>query len=315
MSYPNTPTNAPNPQNLEIANIGNTTLGTNENEGLQQAISIVKNNTVLKNIANNIAGLNSNTKQELQNLTSAAPGVIEDLKNKFISKLESEKLQNVIKETSNEFGKRLGILGNAFIINDNPFADVFFSIKSIFDLVLYQFFNILLFVNIIILNIDETVAIDNFKSNISNSNIIDKFLLSILVSAKTVSENVLQYVKNEAFAVIFKHYKTDEKTVDLITKLSTEMIHNTTENFFEIFYKNLNSHKSVKQLQNQPPAPAPAPAPELMASKMIGGKLRKLKTKKQKILKRIQTYLANFHNTNHKYKSKTLKRRRRQRLQ
>ena len=153
MSYPNTPTNAPNPQNLEIANIGNTTLGTNENEGLQQAISIVKNNTVLKNIANNIAGLNSNTKQELQNLTSAAPGVIEDLKNKFISKLESEKLQNVIKETSNEFGKRLGILGNAFIINDNPFADVFFSIKSIFDLVLYQFFNILLFVNIIILNI------------------------------------------------------------------------------------------------------------------------------------------------------------------
>ena len=92
MSYPNTPTNAPNPQNLEIANIGNTTLGTNENEGLQQAISIVKNNTVLKNIANNIAGLNSNTKQELQNLTSAAPGVIEDLKNKFISKLESEKL-------------------------------------------------------------------------------------------------------------------------------------------------------------------------------------------------------------------------------
>ena len=147
---------------------------------------IFKNNTVLKNIANNIAGLNSNTKQELQNLTSAAPGVIEDLKNKFISKLESEKLQNVIKETSNEFGKRLGILGNAFIINDNPFADVFFSIKSIFDLVLYQFFNILLFVNIIILNIDETVAIDNFKSNISNSNIIDKFLLSILVSAKTV---------------------------------------------------------------------------------------------------------------------------------
>lgn len=280
-----------NPQNPDLAN--NTSLG------IQEATDKIKNSNFFTNISkftNNI-GLNSNTNQELQKLSSSEPGVIDNFKNKIISKLENEKIQNIIKASSIEFGKRLGILGNAFIINDNPFADVFFSIKSIFDLVLYQIFNVLLFINIIILNIDETVAIDNFKSNIGKTHILDNFLLSILSSVKNISENVLQSIKNEAFAIIFKHYKTDEKTVELITKLSTEILHNTIHNFFLIFYtSNFNVKTSAKSA-------------ELITPKMMGGKLRKLKTKKQKILKRIKTYLANFHNTNHTYKSKTLKRR------
>lgn len=284
---------------LPISDISTSSLGTTQNQGLQQATNLVKNNNILKKLSNNISGLNSNTNQELQKITSSDNGVIENIKDKIISKLESEKLQNIIKDASNEFGKRLGILGNAFIINDNPFADVFFSVKSIFDLVLYQFFSILLFINIIFLNIDETVAINNFTSNISNSNIIDKFLLSILISVKNLSENFLQSLKNEAFSILFKHYKTDEKTVELINKLSTEIIHNTVYNFYEIFYiSNLNVHKSMSGTSKEP---------ELMPQKMMGGKMRKLKTKKQKILKRIKTYLANFHNT--KQKSKTLKHR------
>lgn len=290
-----------NSQNREFAleNIDNTSLGTNQNEGLQQAVNLVKNHNILKNLTNNhIGGVNSNTYQELQQINSSLPGVIDNFKAKFISKLENEKVQNIIKDTSNEFGKRLGILGNAFLINDNPFADVFFSLKSIFDLVLYEFFNILLFINIIILNIDETVAINSFNSNIKRSNIIDNFLFSMISTVKTFSENILQSLTKEAFAIIFKYSKTDEKTVDLITNLSTEILHNTIHNFFEIFYKNLNSRTSAK---------GPV-AVESMNPKMIGGKLRKLKTKKQKILKRITAYLANFHNTNHKYKSKTLKR-------
>lgn len=291
MNLPNSTQTTINPQNPDLAN--NTSLG------IQEATDKIKNSNFFTNISkftNNI-GLNSNTNQELQKLSSSEPGVIDNFKNKIISKLENEKIQNIIKSSSIEFGKRLGILGNAFIINDNPFADVFFSIKSIFDLVLYQIFNVLLFINIIILNIDETVAIDNFKSNIGKTHILDNFLLSILSSVKNISENVLQSIKNEAFAIIFKHYKTDEKTVELITKLSTEILHNTIHNFFLIFYtSNFNVKTSAKSA-------------ELITPKMMGGKLRKLKTKKQKILKRIKTYLANFHNTNHLYKSKTLKRR------
>lgn len=291
MNLPNSTQTTINPPNPDLAN--NTSLG------IQEATDKIKNSNFFTNISkftNNI-GLNSNTNQELQKLSSSEPGVIDNFKNKIISKLENEKIQNIIKASSIEFGKRLGILGNAFIINDNPFADVFFSIKSIFDLVLYQIFNVLLFINIIILNIDETVAIDNFKSNIGKTHILDNFLLSILSSVKNISENVLQSIKNEAFAIIFKHYKTDEKTVELITKLSTEILHNTIHNFFLIFYtSNFNVKTSAKSA-------------ELITPKMMGGKLRKLKTKKQKILKRIKTYLANFHNTNHTYKSKTLKRR------
>jgi hypothetical protein len=298
MNSQNTTELTSNSQTQEIANIDNSTLATNE--GLQQALNLVKNNNILQKIANNIGVLNSNTNQEIKKIVASAPGVIEDFKDKFISKLEKEKIQNIIKSASIEFGKRLGILGNAFIINDNPFIDIFFSIKSVFDLILYEFFNILLFVNIVILNIDENVAIANFKSNISKSNILDKFLLSILTSVKNLSENVLQSVKNEAFSILFKHYKTDEKTVELITNLSTEVIHNTVHNFFEIFYiSNLNP--SAKANANDTPN-------KLMTPKMVGGKLKKLKTKKQKILKRIKTYLASFHNINHK--SKTLKRRR-----
>lgn len=286
-----------NSQNREFANIDNTSLGTNE--GLQQAIGIVKNNNIFKYFTNNIDGLNSNTNEELQKITSSAPEVIEYLKSKFISKLENEQVQNIIKETSGEFGKRLGIIGNAFLINDNPFADAFFSVKSVFELVLYEFFNILLFINIVVLNIDEAVAINSFNSNIKRSNIIDNFLLTILSSVKNLSENVLQSVKDQAFSTLFKHYKTDDKIVELVNKLSTEIIHNTVHNFFEIFYtSNFNVNANTKKL---------------MAPKMIGGELKKLKTKKQKILKRIKTYLANFHNTNHKYKLKTLKRRRRER--
>lgn len=274
---------------------------TNANQGLQQATNLVKNYNIIKNLKDNINGINSNASRELQKITSFTPNLIENYKDKFITQLESEKLQNIIKDASTEFGKRLGILGNAILINDNPVADAFFSIKSIFDLVLYQFFSILLFINILFLNIDETVAINNFNSNIGLSNVIDKFLFNILSSVKTISENVLQIIKQEAFAIIFTYYKTDERLRILITKLSTEVLHNSIHNFFEIFYKNLNSHKT---------AAAAARAPditELMPQKMMGGKMRKLKTKKQKILKRIKTYLANFHNT--KQKSKTLKHR------
>jgi hypothetical protein len=84
-------------------------------------------------------------------------------------------------------------------------------------------------------------------------------------------------------------------------------------NFFEIIYisnLNFNQHAN-RQKQTLAPDAAPvaaAAAPDLMTPKQMGGKLRKLKTKKQKILNRIKTYLSNFHNTNHKYKSKTLKR-------
>jgi hypothetical protein len=201
------------------------------------------------------------------------------------------------------------MLGNAILINDNPIVDVFFSVKSVFDMVLYQFLNILLFINIVILNVDETVAINNFNSNISNSTIIDNFLLSVLYSVRNIAENLLQSLKNEAFSIIFKHYKTDDKTVELIRNISNEIIHNTVHNFFEIIYisnLNFNQHAN-RQKQTLDPAAAVSD-PELMTPKQMGGKLRKLKTKKQKILNRIKTYLANFHNTNHKYKSKTLKR-------
>jgi hypothetical protein len=126
---------------------------------------------------------------------------------------------------------------------------------------------------------------------------------------RNIAENLLQSLKNEAFSIIFKHYKTDEKTVELIRNISTKIIHNTVHNFFEIIYisnLNFNQH-ATRGKQTLAPAAAAA-APELMTPKQMGGKLRKLKTKKQKILNRIKTYLANFHNTNHKYKSKTLKR-------
>lgn len=300
-----------NLQNREFAAAAATNVGTNQNEGLEQALNLVKNNDFLKKITTNISGLNSNTYKELEKITSTAPGVIDNVKDKFISKLESEKIQTIIKNSSVEFGKRLGMVGNAILINDNPFVDVFFSVKSVFDMVLYQFFNILLFINIVILNIDETVAINDFNSNISNSTIIDNFLLSVLYSVRNIAENLLQSLKNEAFSIIFKHYKTDEKTVELIRNLSTEIIHNTVHNFFEIIYisnLNFNQH-ATRGKQTLAPAAAAA-APELMTPKQMGGKLRKLKTKKQKILNRIKTYLANFHNTNHKYKSKTLKRQR-----
>jgi hypothetical protein len=296
-------------------NVGTNQMGTTQNEGLQEALNLVTKNDFLKKITSNISGLNSNTYKELEQAASAAPGLIDNIKDKFISKLESEKIQTIIKNSSIEFGKRLGMLGNAILINDNPFVDVFFSVKSVFDMVLYQFFNILLFINIVILNVDETVAINNFNSNISNSTIIDNFLLSVLYSVRNIAENLLQSVKNEAFSIIFKHYKTDDKTADLIRNLSTEIIRNTVHNFFEIIYisnLNFNQHAN-RQKQTLDPAAATVAAaaptpPELMTPKQMGGKLRKLKTKKQKILNRIKTYLANFHNTNHKYKSKTLKR-------
>lgn len=293
-------------------NVGTNQIGTTQNDGLQEALNIVKNNDFLKKITTNISGLNSNTYKELEQAASAAPGLIDNVKDKFISKLESEKIQTIIKNSSIEFGKRLGMLGNAILINDNPFVDVFFSVKSVFDMVLYQFFNILLFINIVILNVDETVAINNFNSNISNSTIIDNFLLSVLYSVRNIAENLLQSVKNEAFSIIFKHYKTDDKTADLIRNLSTEIIRNTVHNFFEIIYisnLNFNQHANREKQNLAAAAAAPTP-PELMTPKQMGGKLRKLKTKKQKILNRIKTYLANFHNTNHKYKSKTLKRQR-----
>lgn len=272
------------------------------NSSLQEAFDKIKNSNFLSSLSQitNNMGLSSNTNEELQKLSSSTKGIIDNIKDRIISKLESEKIQNIIKASSNEFGKRLGILGNAFLINDNPYADVFFSIKSVFDLLLYEFFNILLFINIIVLNNDENVAISNFNSNISKSHILDDFLMTILSSVKSFSKNILQSLKIEAFSIIFKHYKTDEKHVQLLTNLSTEILDNTIERFFEIFYKNLNSRQSAKQLQNTQSAPPPAT--------MFGGKLKRLKTKKQKILKRINTYLANFHNTKHN-KSKTLKRR------
>ena len=288
-------------------NVGTNQMGTTQNEGLQEALKLVKNNDFLQKIASNISGLNSNTYKQLEQAASAAPGLIENVKDKFISKLESEKIQTIIKNSSIEFGKRLGMLGNAILINDNPFVDVFFSVKSVFDMVLYQFFNILLFINIVILNVDETVAINNFNSNINNSTVIDNFLLSVLYSVRNIAEKLLQSLKNEAFSIIFKHYKTDDKTADLIRNISNEIIHNTVHNFFEIIYiSNLNFNQHANR-QKQTLEPAAA-APELMTQKQMGGKLRILKTKKQKILNRIKTYLANFHNTNHKYKSKTLKR-------
>ena len=287
-------------------NVGTNQMGTTQNEGLQEALKLVKNNDFLQKIASNISGLNSNTYKQLEQAASAAPGLIENVKDKFISKLESEKIQTIIKNSSIEFGKRLGMLGNAILINDNPFVDVFFSVKSVFDMVLYQFFNILLFINIVILNVDETVAINNFNSNINNSTVIDNFLLSVLYSVRNIAENLLQSLKNEAFSIIFKHYKTDDKTADLIRNISNEIIHNTVHNFFEIIYiSNLNFNQHANR---QKQTLEPAAAPELMTQKQMGGKLRILKTKKQKILNRIKTYLANFHNTNHKYKSKTLKR-------
>ena len=152
------------------------------------------------------------------------------------------------------------------------------------------------------------MAINNFNSNINNSTVIDNFLLSVLYSVRNIAENLLQSLKNEAFSIIFKHYKTDDKTADLIRNISNEIIHNTVHNFFEIIYiSNLNFNQHANR-QKQTLEPAAAAAPELMTQKQMGGKLRILKTKKQKILNRIKTYLANFHNTNHKYKSKTLKR-------
>jgi hypothetical protein len=170
---------------------------------------------------------------------------------------------------------------------------------------------------------------------------------------------LLKSIKNEAFSIIFKFYKTDKKTVDLISNLSNDIIHNTVDNFFHIIYiSNFNSPSSIKLNKQTPPAIAPEPLinnvqetlidtaqdtipaeqdtaeqaqnpteentqPEIATlatsssvkrepdiQKMVGGKLKKLKTKKQKILKRINTYLSNFYKTTHKSKSKTLKRRR-----
>jgi hypothetical protein len=331
----------------------------------KQATDLLKNNNILKTLFNNIKGLNSNTNKELSNITNSINPVkttqelFENVKSKFISKLENENIQNIIKQSSSEFGKKLGNIGNSFMINDNPVADVFFSIKNVFDLVLYEFFNILLFINIVFFNVDETVAINNFNSNISNSNIIDNFLLTILFSVKNISESLLKSIKNEAFSIIFKFYKTDKKTVDLISNLSNDIIHNTVDNFFHIIYiSNFNSPSSIKLNKQTPPAIAPEPLinnvqetlidtaqdtipaeqdtaeqaqnpteentqPEIATlatsssvkrepdiQKMVGGKLKKLKTKKQKILKRINTYLSNFYKTTHKSKSKTLKRRR-----
>lgn len=326
----------------------------------KQATDLLKNNNILKTLFNNIKGLNSNTNKELSNITNSINPVkntqelFENVKSKFISKLENENIQNIIKQSSSEFGKKMGNIGNSFMINDNPAADVFFSIKNVFDLVLYEFFNILLFINIVFFNVDETVAINNFNSNISNSNILDNFLLTILFSVKNISESLLKSIKNEAFSIIFKFYKTDKKTVDLITNLSNDIIHNTVDNFFHIIYiSNFNSPSSIKLNKQTPPAIVQEPLinevqdtvidtaqdtitaeqaqnpteentqPEIATlatsssvkrepdiQKMVGGKLKKLKTKKQKILKRINTYLSNFYKTTHKSKSKTLKRRR-----
>jgi uncharacterized protein YlzI (FlbEa/FlbD family) len=251
----------------------------------------------------------NSAKAVIEKITVFGKDIVEELSEKLENKYDDIEL--LIKKASRDFGINSGKLVKVLLINDNPYADVFLSVKAVFDLTLVSLAQALSVVYVVFFN----KSYEEIEKITSRFFILDDLIINSFSSLENGLTNLFvssnQRAIEELFTWVEARLNNPEKsnmTNDIIiskldeykTKIQATMktiIVTFVSEFFDSFTKDFQKKRGKVALENKE------------VRSLVGGTMKTLKRRKSVLLKRVKTHIHNYNNTNKTYKVKSVRRR------
>ena len=249
--------------------------------------------------------IKNSTEMVIEKITVFGYDIVEKLTDKFSDKYDDIEL--LFKKASRDFGTNSGKLAKVLLINDNPYADVFLTVKSVFDLTLVSLAQALSVVYVVFYN----KTYDEIEELTSRFFILDDFIINSFSSLENGITNLFVSSNQRAMDALFnwveakiKSQKKNSMVNDAIIKQLNEFKNKTqmttktivvtfVSEFFDSFTKDFQKKRGRNERKNKD------------VNTLVGGTMKTLRRRKSVLLKRVKCHINDYNNTN-----KTCRRRR-----
>lgn len=248
--------------------------------------------------------IKSSSDMVIENLTIFGYDVVENITDNYSDKYEDIEL--LFKKASRDFGINSGKLVKVLMINDNPYVDVFLTVKSVVDLTLVSVAQALSMVYVVFYN----KTYDEIEDLTSKFFILDDFIINSFSSLENGITNLFVNSNQRAMDALFNwvemriksQKKNSMNNATIIKQLDDfkTKIQKTTKTivvtfvseFFDSFTKDFQKKRGKFERKNKD------------VKSLVGGTLKTLRRRKSVLLKRVRGHINNYNNTNKTFRRK-----------
>ena len=242
--------------------------------------------------------IKNSTEMAIEKITILGYDVVENLTKQYGDKYDDIEL--LFQKASRDFGINSGKLIKVLMINDNPYADVVLTVKSVFDLILVSVSQVLSVIYVVFYN----KTYDEIEELTSKFFILDDFIIHSFLSLENGITNLFINTNKRAMDALFNwvemRIKSQKKNSmnntaiikqldDFKTKIqkTTKTIVGTfISEFFDSFTKDFQKKRGKIERKNKD------------IKSLLGGRLKTMRRRKSALLKRVRGHINDYNNTN-----------------